>query len=110
MMSVSQEVIKGVTKNYTSFILLVGSQISGSIFTRFTCFDIGTSLHYNVLLGVIIISFSRSKRVNGKIISLCTRSEENPCACKSSTATVFELRFFMKKIKKMKKKKMKKNL
>ena len=77
------------------------------MFTRFTCFDIGIySLHYNVLSGLIIISFSRSKRVNRKIICLCTRSEENLFSCKiskSSTATVIELRFFMKKKKKMKK-------
>ena len=75
------------------------------MFTRFTCFDIRTySLHYNVLSGLIIISFSRSKRVNGKIICLCTRSEKNLFSCKmskSSTTAVIELRFFTKK-KKMK--------
>ena len=57
-------------------------------------------LNYNVLSGLIITSFSRSKRVNGKIICLCTRLEENLFACKISspvyTATVIELRFFMK--------------
>ena len=47
-------------------------------------------------------SFSRSKRVNRKIICLCTRSEENPFTCRSSTAMVIELCFFMKKMKKMK--------
>ena len=81
-------------------------KISGSLFMRFICSDIGSHiLHYNVL---IIICYRRSKRVNGKIICLCTRSEENLFIYKifkSSTATVIELRFFMKK--KMMKKKMK---
>ena len=56
---------------------------------RFICSDIGSYiLHYNVL---IIICYRRSKRVNGKIICLCTRSEENMFTYKifkSSTATV----------------------
>ena len=38
----------------------------------------------------MIISFSRSKRVNGKSICLCTRSEENLFSW-SSTATVMLL-------------------
>ena len=52
------------------------------------------SLHYNVLSGPIIISFSRSKGVNGKIICLCTRPEQKPVCMqnfKSSTATVIEV-------------------
>ena len=51
------------------------------------------TLYHNVLAELIIIIFSRSKRGNGEIICLCTRSEENL----TSTATVIELHFFMKK-------------
>ena len=39
-------------------------------------------LHYNVLSGLIIIIFSRSKRVN-KNICLCTRSDGNLLTCSS---------------------------
>ena len=53
------------------------------------------TLYHNVFI------FSRSKRGNGEIICLCTRLEENL----TSTATVIELHFFMKK----KMMKMKKN-
>ena len=76
IMSVLQEV-KGLTKRLHFIILPVGRPVSmqNSGFTRFTCFDIG--MHYNVLSGLIIISFSRSKRVNGKIICVCTSSDEN---------------------------------
>ena len=52
-------------------------KISGLLFTWFTCCDVMYGLHYNVLLELIIIYYTRSKRVNGKIICL--------------------LRFFMKK-------------
>ena len=55
-------------------------------------------MHYNVLSGLIIISFL-SKRVNGNIIC-CALDRKKTCSCanfKSSTATVIELRFFMKK-------------
>ena len=45
-------------------------------------------LHYNVLSG---ISFSRSKRVNGKIICLCTRSEENLFVRKISSLVLLRL-------------------
>ena len=58
MMSVLQE-IEGLTKHYT---LQKEDQFScknsGSMFTRFTSRH---SLHYNVLSGLIIISFSRVK-------------------------------------------------
>ena len=53
-------------------------------------------MHYNILSGLIIISFSRSKRVNRKLDQKKTCSHAN---FKSSTATVIELRFFMKKMK-----------
>ena len=48
--------------------------------------------------GLIIIGFSRSKRVNGKIICLCTSSDENLFKSKIlnprfQTAIVIELRF-----------------
>ena len=49
--------------------------------------------------------YTISKRVKGKIICLCTSSDENLFK-RFQTATVIELRFFMKK----KVKKMKKNL
>ena len=59
-------------------------KISGLLFTCFTCCDVRYGLHYNVLLEVIIISYTRSKRVNGKIICLCTSSDENLFTCKIS--------------------------
>ena len=39
--------------------------------------DVRYGPHYNVLLELIIICYTRSKRVNGKIICLCTSSDEN---------------------------------
>ena len=48
-------------------------------------------MHYNVLSGLINISFSRSKRVNPKIICLCTRSEENLFARKISSVVLLRL-------------------
>ena len=68
------------------------------------------SLHYNVLSGPIIISLSRSKGVNGKIICLCTSLDETCSHAKnfrSKAATDIELRFFMKKKQKQKQMKMK---
>ena len=59
-------------------------------------------LHYNVLLELIIICYTRSKRVNGKIICLYTSSDENLFTCKNFRfigAMVSEFRFFMKKMK-----------
>ena len=57
-------------------------KISDLLFTWFTCCDVMYGLHYNVLLELIIICYTRSKRVNGKIICLCTSSEENLFTCK----------------------------
>ena len=59
-------------------------KISGLLFTWFTCCDVRYGLHYNVLLELIIICYTRSKRVNGKIICLCTCSDENLFTCKIS--------------------------
>ena len=55
----------------------------------FTCIDIGMDLQYNILSGLIIISFSRSKRVN-KIICLCTSSDENLFTCKITAMVIDE--------------------
>ena len=66
--------------------------------------------------GPIIISFSRSKGVNGKIICVIAYALAWMKTClnpnfRFQTATVIELRFFMKKKKMKKKMKMKmKNL
>ena len=55
-------------------------------------------MHYNVLSGPIIISFSRSKRVNGKIIYLCTSSDENLFIRKiSSSLELCLVRFMLSK-------------
>ena len=59
-------------------------KISGLLFTWFTCCDVRYGLHYNVLLELIIICYTRSKRVNGKIICLCTSLDENLFTCKIS--------------------------
>ena len=106
MMSVLQEV-EGLTK----FIILpvgrpVSMQISDSMYTEFTCFDLRRySLRYNVLSGLIIISFSRSKRVRS--MCLYPRSEENLFACKVSSLVQLPLLsyFFMKKKRKKMKRK-----
>ena len=74
-MSVLQEV-KGLTKKLYFVILLVGRpvpmQISGSMFTRFTCFDIGTAC----IVRNDDVSFTRSKRVNEEIILRYTSSRK----------------------------------
>ena len=80
---------KGLTKKLYFIILPVGRPVSMQKF-RLNVYTVYLfwhrySLHYNVLSGLIIISFSRSKRVNGKIICLCTRSEENLFSCKISS-------------------------
>ena len=80
MMSVLQEV-KGLTKKLYFIILLVGRPLPMQTF-RLNVYTVYLfwhrySLHYNVLSGPIIISFSRSKGVNGKIICLCTSSDKN---------------------------------
>ena len=62
----------------------------------------------NVLSGLLIIIFSRSKRVNGKIICLARMKTCLNPKFRFQTAMVIEVRFFMKK--KMKKKKKMKNL
>ena len=46
---------------------------------------------YNVLSGLIIIIFSRSKRVNKNIICLCTRSDGNLLTCKISSSLELQL-------------------
>ena len=95
-------------KRYISLYFPGGSPVSmqnfSQLFTCFTCFDISKCIvrtdNHNF--------FQEVKGLTEKIIYLCTRSEENLFVCQismSSTATVIELRFFMKK--KMKKKKMK---
>ena len=68
------------------------------------------SLHYNVLSGLIIISFSRSKRyINYMPMHYIGRKPVRMQNFKcSSTATVIELCFFMKKM--MNKEKKMKNL
>ena len=96
MMSVLQEV-KGLTKEYFPGGRPVSCGISDSLFTRFTCFDIGMAY---IIMGMIITSFSSSKRVK-KIICLCTRLEENLFTCKiSSSLELWLVRFvFQKKMK-----------
>ena len=79
-MSVLHEV-KGLMKKLYFIILLVGravpmQNIRLNVYTVYL-FRHTYSLHYNVLSGPIIISFSRSKRVNGKIICLCTSLDES---------------------------------
>ena len=70
-------------------------KISGPLFTWFTCFD---GLHYNVLSGLIIIIFSRSKMVNKNIICLCTRSDGNLLTGKiSSSLELWLVRFVFSK-------------
>ena len=54
-------------------------------------------LHYNTLSGLVIIIFSRCKRVNRKTISLCNRSDGNLLTCKIG-AMVSEFRVLMKKM------------
>ena len=80
MMSVLHEV-KGLMKKLYFIILLVGRAVPMQnirlIVNTVYLFRHRYSLHYNVLSGPIIISFSRSKRVNGKIICLCTSSDES---------------------------------
>ena len=81
MMSVLQE-IKGLTKELYFIIL---SRRKSSFHAKFQVhwlyvyylFWHKHDLHYNVLSGLIIIIFSRSKRVKGKIMCLCTNSDEN---------------------------------
>ena len=70
-MSVLQEV-KGLTKKLYFVILLVGDQLpcklSGSMFTRFTCFDIRRySLHYNVLLEMMMSVLQEVKGLTKKL-------------------------------------------
>ena len=87
MMSVLQEV-KGLTKKLYFIILLVRRPVPMQNFRlkvyKVYLFWHRYSLHYNVLSGPIIISLSRSKGVNGKIICLCTSSDENLFTCKIS--------------------------
>ena len=75
MMSALQDA-EGLTKELY-FIILSRRKTSFSMDnSRFNVYMHGLpvlTFHYNVLSGLIII---RSKRVNGKIICLCTRSEE----------------------------------
>ena len=69
MMSVLQEV-KGLMKKLYFIILLVRRPVPMQNFRlKVYCFDIGTAcIIITVLSGPIIISMSRSKGVNGKII------------------------------------------
>ena len=87
MMSVLQE-IKGLTKKLYFIILLVRRPVPMQNFRlkvyKVYLFWHRYSLHYNVLSGPTIISLSRSKGVNGKIICLCTSSDENLFTCKIS--------------------------
>ena len=63
-------------------------KISGPLFTWFTCFDISMAC---IIMGLIIIIFSRSKRVNKNIIYLCTRSDGNLLTCKISSSLELRL-------------------
>ena len=94
MMSVLQEA-KGLTKKLYFVILLVGRPVPMQNF-RLNVYTVYLfwhryRLHYNVLSGQIIISFSRSKGVNGKIICLCTSLDENLFTCKMSGPKLLRL-------------------
>ena len=98
MMSVLQEV-KRLTKKLYFIKLLVGRPVPIQNF-RLNVYTVYLfwhrySLHYNVLSRLIIISFSRSKEVNGKIICLCTSSDENLFTCKISSSLELCLVRFM---------------
>ena len=101
MMSVLHEV-KGLMKKLYFIILLVGRAVPMQnirlIVNTVYLFLHRYSLHYNVLSGPIIISFSISKRVNGKIICLCTSSDENLFIRKiSSSLELYLVRFMFSK-------------
>ena len=88
IMSVLQEV-KGLTKKLYFIILPVGRPVSMQNF-RLNVYTV-----YLFLTCIIMYcqdcSFSRSKRVNGKIICLCTRSEENLFSCKIPSLVLLRL-------------------
>ena len=93
--NVSFTISKRVNKKLYFIILPVGRPVSMQNF-RLNVYTVYLfchrySLHYNVLSGLVIIRFSRSKRVNGKIICLCTRSEENLFSCKISSVVLLRL-------------------
>ena len=73
------------------YTVLLYCVIPGLLFTWFTCCEVRYGLHYNVLLELIIICYTRSKRVNGKIICLCTSSDENLFKSKSSGSKLLRL-------------------
>ena len=90
MMSVLQE-IKGLTKE---LYFPGGSPVSMQNFrsTDYMLYLIQHKhgLHYNVLSGLII---TRSKRVKGKIICLCTSSDENLFKSISGSKLLWLLRY-----------------